>query len=98
MKLARLAGNSLRDDLGILVDQNAHSRFLLPSFPRKLLVIPAKITRHSCENYQSFPREREPRVVNLPTLRRTPTRHSLRRTTTPSFPRKRESMLDDFLV
>src|ERR1700730_1574217 len=47
MELARLAGNSLRDDLGILVDQNAHSDSWLPSFPRKLLVIPAKTISRS---------------------------------------------------
>jgi hypothetical protein len=37
MELAGLASNSLRDDLRILVDQNAHSDSSLPSLARAVI-------------------------------------------------------------
>ena len=51
MELARLAGNSLRDDFGILVDQNAHS---IPSCRRP------DTRGFSCDPYQ-VPRRAMPR-------------------------------------
>src|SRR5450755_354573 len=80
VELTGLAGDSLRDDLGVLVDQNAHSDFLVTSFPRRASVQRPPSSPRKRKPPTSFPQKRESSVVILwHCARNAPTRR-LRRT------------------